>query len=313
MRTSNILRNISSSNNGESIRQFLDGLGKNLGFQKLEDFYHLRRQDFPPDSISLVSSHGSIPHLLQNAYPEHSWNAWQFLGKTMWEYWDNKENEKDYVEWLGKQLNFRDMKDWYRITRKDIMDKGGDSLLLKYDSSPPKLLITIYPNHEWKMWKFGMVPIGYWETWKNQRDFVDWLGKQLGFERFEEWYRITKRDIEDHGGSTLLHKYGGSPSKLVRFVIPEHNWKVWRFETVARGTWTHLEISERIDLIHWLSTELKISSIEDWYRISWLQIREKISLDIIKRYSLVQLLKEGFPDYNWDMARLNKKYLGKTT
>ena len=45
--------------------------------------------------------------------------------------------------------------------------------------------------------------------------FMDWLGEELGFKEMEDWYRISKKDITQKGGVSLLNKYGCSPSKLV--------------------------------------------------------------------------------------------------
>jgi hypothetical protein len=103
-------------------------------------------------------------------------------------------------------------------------------------------------------------------TQESQRHFLDRLGKKMGFQNIEDWYKITQKDLKEKGGSTLLMLYGGSPSKLVQSIYPKHEWMPWRFETVAKGTWNKLEPLQRIKMINWLEKELRIESPEDWYR-----------------------------------------------
>jgi hypothetical protein len=53
----------------------------------------------------------------------------------------------------------------------------------------------VYPEHEWLPWRFSKVPNGFWDDIKNQRDFLDWAGKQLNYKNKEDWYKVTKEVI----------------------------------------------------------------------------------------------------------------------
>jgi len=44
--------------------------------------------------------------------------------------------------------------------------------------------------------------------------------------------------------------------------------------------------------------------LDEWYRISWEQISEKMSLEFFKKYPLEQLLQETYPDCAWDIPKL---------
>ncbi len=50
----------------------------------------------------------------------------------------------------------------------------------------------MFPEFEWLPWKFH-VPKGFWNDMNNQRNFVDWVGKQLKYKNREDWYKITAR------------------------------------------------------------------------------------------------------------------------
>src|SRR5687767_4061560 len=45
-----------------------------------------------------------------------------------------------------------------------------------------------------------------WNGKENQRQFMDQLGKKLGYTRMDDWYKLTKEDILHNGGSSLLEK-----------------------------------------------------------------------------------------------------------
>src|SRR4051812_32692542 len=64
----------------------------------------------------------------------------------------------------------------------------------------------------------------YWKNHSNQKDFFDRLAVQLKVKILDDWYSITRKDILRCGGSPLLHRHGGSMSKALQAVYPEHNW-----------------------------------------------------------------------------------------
>jgi hypothetical protein len=39
-------------------------------------------------------------------------------------FWKSKENRKEYFDWLGKELNYKSMSDWYQLQLSDIIKHG---------------------------------------------------------------------------------------------------------------------------------------------------------------------------------------------
>src|SRR5689334_7108095 len=71
-------------------------------------------------------------------------------------YWNNKENQTKFVECLGKQLDITHWEDWYKVTQQTLHSvSGGSSLLSVFRGSPSALLRSVYPQYQWKTWKFG--------------------------------------------------------------------------------------------------------------------------------------------------------------
>lgn len=54
------------------------------------------------------------------------------------------------------------------------------------------------------LWLDGRVPQGYWTLAAHRRGYMIWLGRQLGFKQFEDWYRLQVADFKRHRGGGLL-------------------------------------------------------------------------------------------------------------
>jgi hypothetical protein len=125
-------------------------------------------------------------------------------------YWGNIANQREYMNWLGQVLQIKKQEDWYLVTATDIQRYGGHHLFQYYKESVYDILKSTFPEHEWIPWKFHMVSKGFWKDNSNQRWFMDWLGKQIGIEHYEDWYRISKEDIIRHGGIGVLRQHGNT-------------------------------------------------------------------------------------------------------
>ncbi len=139
---------------------------------------------------------------------------------------------------LARKLNISDQEDWYKVTLKQIHDHGGQRMLSKYDHSIKKLLSVVYSEYlsfyaaivllfHWYKWdstKFNCahrLPLGYWNVIDNQRAFLDDIAKKLNITQHEDWYRISRRVLQQHGGASLLSKYK-NVHRLLCIVYPEY-------------------------------------------------------------------------------------------
>ena len=48
----------------------------------------------------------------------------------------------------------KSLDDWYNIINQNIIEYGGSVLLHEYNSSIPKMIKSIYPNHNVKYYLF---------------------------------------------------------------------------------------------------------------------------------------------------------------
>ena len=135
-------------------------------------------------------------------------------------------------------------------------------------------------------------------------EFFDWLGKQLEYKHMEDWYKVSKEDFAQHGGKQLLHVfYHDSPSKALQSVYPEHNWLMWRFHTTPRGYWKAIlqNIDEQRVIIDWMSKQLCIKRLEDWYTVSFQRVANLVPME---RKALPQMLEIVYPQHKWNKDKL---------
>jgi len=146
--------------------------------------------------------------------------------------WENKENHKVYADWLGEELNYENIEDWYKTTQNDIHSNCGRGLLAGYyNNSPSQFLKSVFPEESWLPWKFTKVSNSTWKDKQIHKDYAIWLGEELNYKNMEDWYKITAKDIYSNYGCGLLHNYyNGSPSQFLKSVFPDYPWKLSKFK-----------------------------------------------------------------------------------
>ena len=288
---------------GVQCRNFLEKLGSELGYAKLEDYYRISRSVILKNGgNSILKQYGSPYNVLKVAYPEYEWLEWRFQCVSTG-FWDLEENHRRFFDWLGKQLGFHSVNDWNRLTREDVTMWKGNTMLAKYyRGSPLKALQTLYPEVNWLDWNFEKVRSGFWKDLSNCRMFLDWLGQQLGVKSMDDWYNITKDTMIQKGAGSLLRKYDSSPAKMLTSVYKEHDWMIWKFSKVNIRSWENPQIQRQY--LDWLAKGMFFESSKDWYRVSLTEISKKASLTLFKKYGKAQVLPKVYPEEQWDMEKL---------
>ncbi len=113
--------------------------------------------------------------------------------------------------------------------------------------------MTVYPEHNWKIWNFGKLPQRYWHNKENQRHFLEQLGKELDVHTLDDWYNVMSHHIKQKGGAGLLDLYGESLFRMFKAIYPEHPWKREYFRNRRSGM-----LSERLDFLTSTSEKIHI-------------------------------------------------------
>ena len=98
-------------------------------------------------------------------------------------------------------------------------------------------------------------------------------------------------------GRALINQWGAIVDMAVA-LYPTHPWLPWKF--TSRANWYRSPAARR-KYFEWLANELRIESMEDWYRVT----RDDIishhgdALLRISQHSVYVLLSTEFPDHKW--------------
>ncbi|MEX0652972.1 MAG: hypothetical protein WD534_18620 [Phycisphaeraceae bacterium] len=289
--------------------RYMNWLGRRLGYKTTNDWYRLTRQAFLDHCggglLATVYRHSPIV-ALRDYKPRVDWKPW-LLRSTPQAYWKDPQHRRAYMDWLGRTLRFKTAEDWYKLRQEDFHAHGGTGLLaIYYHNSPQAALAEYKPRVRWRHWAFGATPQGYWHVKANRLRYMRWLGRQLGFRKPDDWYRLTRRHFREHGGAAMLRVIpGGSPHDAVRELFPDRDWLEWRFVRVSNGYWQ--EPGHRKRYLAWLGRELGYQRKDDWYQLTRADLRATgggAMLSSCYNNSLLNMLEDLMPHYRWDADRL---------
>ena len=226
-------------------------------------------------------------------------------------FWQDKNNRRKYLLWLGYKLRFRRMKDWYRLTHEDVKRHGGQGLAQAYwNASAIAGVKECFPEYDWKDWLFVCAPRRFWKNKTNHQRYMDWLGEQLGYRCPEDWYRVTTRDFQRHKGGAFLLCYRSSVSLAVMSRFPKYDWKEWMFISAGNNFWTSQKNRHRY--MRWLGKRLGYKRPADWYTCVGKDFRENCGGECLKYYgSPCAAVKDLYPKYpwcEWMFARVPKAF-----
>ena len=217
-------------------RDYLLWLGQKLHFRYMEDYYRLTPKDMRHNSgagLAVCWWNSSVVEGVKECFPQYEWHEWLF-GTAPMGFWKRKENRHRYMRWLGARLGYRRPEDWYAARGKDFRSNFGGYCLTFYHGSPALAAMDLFPKHRWQQWKFPKVPCGFWHQAENRRRYLEWLGRQLGFRRPEDWRRVRWADFTENYGAGLLW-YFGSHLDVLRDRWPEIDWGTGRRKVAPDG------------------------------------------------------------------------------
>eukprot|EP01118_Nematostelium_gracile_P007654 TRINITY_DN2498_c0_g1_i1.p1 TRINITY_DN2498_c0_g1~~TRINITY_DN2498_c0_g1_i1.p1 ORF type:complete len:323 (-),score=51.17 TRINITY_DN2498_c0_g1_i1:3-971(-) len=290
-------------------RVFLDAyLPQQLGLKEKEDWYKVTEEDIIKhggDRLLKTKYKGSVRRIAESVHPDHKWLPWRFSEPTLPGTWNSIEMQREYMEYLGKELKITEMKDWYNITQLQIQKHGGAGLLNKYNGSPSKMIMSLLTDHPWSLWQFSRIQTCTWNDIQMQREFMKHLSTELGIRNMEDWYYIMPTQICKHGGAGLLNKYNGSPSRMIMSLLTDHKWKSNQFQerTIWKNTETQREFVEN------LTNKLKLTKTSDWYDVTQAQIIEKGGAGLLMKYqnSPSKMITSILSGHIWDLQKFTRR------
>ena len=231
--------------NRENRKLFLDWFGKQIGIKKMDDWYQVAIHQFiQHGGRGILAKYRDSPsQLLLSTYTEHPWIVWKF-DRIPSRYWNQRENQRQYLEWLFGHLGFRFQEDWYHITVNDLKKNGGSTLVHKHRDCPSELIQTVFPEHNWMPWRFARSPGYCFSSMNNRRLFIKWVTDRLDIHKLEDWYRISLRQLTNGLKPIFLGR--NCLVRVLESVHPDHPWKLQNWRTIKASQKVLLEITKRI-------------------------------------------------------------------
>jgi hypothetical protein len=210
------------------VKQYLTWLAHILNFKDPEDWYQVTARDFKDNrGGSILTFHPSIIDIVQILHP--TLKPWYF-NKLPNSFWQNKTNHREFLVFLAENEQIVTAQDWYNKATKDVFHKYKGLSLLKEYQNVFECVSQNFPELSFDFWKFPKSR-GNWESLSNQREYILWLGEQLGIANPVDWYNVTEQDFIDNHGITLLGQYYSSniADCIMTILKDEYPWEKIRF------------------------------------------------------------------------------------
>jgi hypothetical protein len=188
----------------------------------------------------LLAMYGdSFQKALAAVFPDHKWDNFKF-SQAPGGWWSVIENRRACLISVGKQLSINHLSDWYNISYVDLRGTDALSFLTHiYGNSLYRCLKDLYPEFNWKPWRFRQVPQRFWIDQAATPDrtllsaFIADMEKELGITSRADWYRVSDKAS---GAAGLAHvaKAFGSLSALLAIVYPDIKWDSSKFSLSAK-------------------------------------------------------------------------------
>lgn len=275
----------------KELRSFLDGFADKMKIDKQEDFYLTKTKN-----IYREGSKMKLSTSLSTYFPEFVWFPLLFKASTSSLLLSSSASKllREWFDWHADDLDIEQQEDWYRISDKDIRDRGGSCFLDFFSDNVIQALKTAYSEFDWMLWKSQL-----FNSQSRSRSFFDWFAQQLGIELQEEWYRFTNSDVAERGGSAILDFHSYSLCGALQSCFPEYQWHPWLFcfssHSPNRFKWNFRSYFD------WIADQLDIQRQEDWYSVSSRDIEDRRGSYFLQQTggSLASALVTCYPEFAW--------------
>lgn len=173
---------------------------------------------------------GSLVNALKDAFPEHNWQEWRFV-RGPHGIWKEKAQRKRFFDAFAEhhQIGKNDVDSWYTITQRQVADFGGASMLrLCYQNSISRAVMDIYPDKNFKIWKFLNPHREWWTLPGVALEFASAFSAHKNLITLEDWYSVQAKEIEQFGSGQLRVQ------ELLAIAYPNHVWEEALFKRKTR-------------------------------------------------------------------------------
>ncbi len=291
----------------ENQRIWFEDLRENYNLTTSESLYQINSKminEFYGGNI--WNFYSKIPELVMALCPNHDWKFYRFRGSQG--HWSDIENQKLWFNDLREHYGFDSNEDLYDLTVSKISDFYGITCVVAlYDGSPSELVRALIPEYDWKIYKFSNTPQGYWDDRKNLQSWFEDMRRHYGFNKNEDLYNINLKMILDFHGRTPISKFNDSKINLIRHLIPEFDWKEYKFVQTRKNYWDDIENQK--SWFRDFREHYGLDTYESLYDVSSKMISDYYGSGLLTRTktnyggSPSLFVPTMCPEYDWDLSK----------
>lgn len=180
-----------------------------------------------------LKRYGHSPFLLINTLYPDEFNVFEFESVPQ-RYWNNQNHARARVMEIIKKekINFNQLP--MKVTQEMLIKHGMSTLLKKYNGSPSKLLLSLFPS-DFSVEQFRKTN-RFWKDPNNIKNTINSLLKDHNIPHHEIPKYFTKSFFQEQGLYGLIQEFNASPIELVNALYPGQ-FEVTEFQRVPNRYW----------------------------------------------------------------------------
>ena len=288
-------------------RNFLLHLYNKFQFTSLEDWVKVNKSFLITNGGKQLFAYAeNLQALLQTLYPNFPWEFDNNKERNSNDYFSSISNQKRFMDQLYKELNLQSLDDWLDVPKQILIENGGRSLLLYYyGGDMNKILLTLYPNHNWSFKKKLHEDFSL----SSQQEFIEKLYEKLKFNSLDDWKNVSKKRIfKFKGGHYLEMIYKGDVQGIFQTIYPNYPWEFNKLSKLTKKLYFN-SIENQRQFMDDLYQKLQLKSLSDWKNVAKLTFINNGGRLLLFKYSedLTKMIENIYPNYPWEKINLYTK------
>lgn len=278
-------------------KAFFDEVAKEKGVRELRDWKTVMNKDIRKKrggGLLLEMYRGSLSAALRDTYVDDQLTVVSTRGRVPATHWESLPNRRAFLEEVSATVGLSHPTQWATVSHSAIQEMGGSGLLKKYGTLLEAAKATFVEDE-------ALREVKALED-MSAREFLDGFAARNGIHGPDDWARVGERELLKSGGGRFLR--GRTVYSLLTEAYPEQSWM--EAQCRPRVASEHWESEDNIrEFLDHVKEELRITEKEEWYRISWEQIRSFRGHGLLRKMPLLDALRVAYKEEDWDEEWLN--------
>lgn len=154
----------------------------------------------------------------------------------------NKQEIVDIVKKIGINKGYRIdyPEDWYKgFTIKELSNNIKREIY-KLFNNLNDVVRECFLEYNFIEWKFKHVSYGFWNKTENKLLYLQWIEKENGWSKPEDWYEINQNIFFENFGKTFTVRH--SFKDMLNIIYPNYNFDATKFQIITKNHWNDFNV-----------------------------------------------------------------------